>query len=133
MHLNFYGFMYKIDLQTFIKKNKLTQKGLAKILGVGQPFISQVIKGKSHLSSQKIESLLMAGIYDTSMIVELEGEEEVSSDTVTMSREVFNSIQQLVDTINSQQRTIESQQRVIEHSKGGTVLAEEDAANADVG
>ena len=124
--------MYKIDLQTFIKKNKLTQKGLAKILGVGQPFISQVIKGKSHLSTEKIEALLMAGIYDTSMIVEASAD-DIASDTVTMSREVFNSIQQLVDTINSQQRTIESQQRMIENSKGGYVQVEGDVANADVG
>ena len=49
--------MYKIDLQTFILKNKLTHKGLAKILGVGHPFISLVIKGKSHLSTEKIEAL----------------------------------------------------------------------------
>lgn len=124
--------MYKIDLQTFIKKNKLTQKGLAKILGVGQPFISQVIQGKSHLSTEKIEALLMAGIYDTSMIVEASAD-DVASDTVTMSREVFNSIQQLVDTINSQQRTIESQQRMIENSRGGSVQVEGDVANADVG
>lgn len=124
--------MYKIDLQTFIKKNKLTQKGLAKILGVGQPFISQVIKGKSHLSTEKIEALLMAGIYDTSMIVEACAD-DIASDTVTMSREVFNSIQQLVDTINSQQRTIESQQRMIENSKGGSVQVEGNVANADVG
>ena len=124
--------MYKIDLQTFIKKNKLTQKGLAKILGVGQPFISQVIKGKSHLSHQKIEMLIAAGIYDTSMIVKVDGDQ--ISDTVTMSREVFNSIQQLVETINSQQRTIESQQRVIENnSRGGTAQADENVANADVG
>ena len=124
--------MYKIDLQTFIKKNKLTQKGLAKILGVGQPFISQVIKGKSHLSTEKIEALLMAGIYDTSMIVEASAD-DIASDTVIMSREVFISIQQLVDTINSQQRTIESQQRMIENSKGGSVQVEGDVANADVG
>ncbi len=121
--------MYKIDLQTFIKKNKLTQKGLAKILGVGQPFISQIIKGKSHLSSEKIEFLLNAGEYDTSMIIE--AADDIPSDTVTMSREVFNSIQQLVDTISSQQRTIESQQRVIENSKGGTVQAEGVAVSAD--
>lgn len=121
--------MYKIDLQAFIKKNKLTQKGLAKILGVGQPFISQIIKGKSHLSSEKIEFLLNAGEYDTSMIIE--AADDIPSDTVTMSREVFNSIQQLVDTISSQQRTIESQQRVIENSKGGIVRVEEDAVSAD--
>ena len=121
--------MYKIDLQDFIKKNKLTQKGLAKILGVGQPFISQIIKGKSHLSSEKIEFLLNAGEYDTSMIIE--AADDIPSDTVTMSREVFNSIRQLVDTISSQQRTIESQQRVIENSKGGIVRAEEDVVSAD--
>ncbi len=121
--------MYKIDLQTFIKKNRLTQKGLAKILGVGQPFISQIIKGKSHLSSEKIEFLLNAGEYDTSMIIE--AADDIPSDTVTMSREVFNSIQQLVDTISSQQRTIESQQRVIENNKGGIVRVEEDAVSAD--
>ena len=97
--------MYKIDLQNFIKKNKLTQKGLAKILGVGQPFISQIIKGKSHLSSEKIEFLLNAGEYDTSMIMEVSAD-DLPSDTVTMSREVFDSIQKLIDTINSQQRTM---------------------------
>lgn len=124
--------MYKIDLQTFIKKNKLTQKGLAKILGVGQPFISQIIKGKSHLSSKKIEFLLNAGEYDTSMIMEVSAD-ETPSDAITMNREVFNSIQQLIDTISSQQRTIESQQRMIENSKGGSAQVEENVANADVG
>lgn len=74
----------------------------------------------------------MAGIYDTSMIVEASAD-DIASDTVTMSREVFNSIQQLVDTINSQQRTIESQQRMIENSRGGSVQVEGDVANADVG
>lgn len=124
--------MYKIDLQAFIKKNKLTQKGLAKILGVGQPFISQVIKGKSHMSSQKIEMLLTAGVYDTSMIVEVD-ELASPSDTVTMSRDVFNQIQQLIDTVNSQQRTIESQQRMIEKDKGGVAQVERCASSVDVG
>ena len=124
--------MYKIDLQAFINKNKLTQKGLAKILGVGQPFISQVIKGKSHMSSQKIEMLLTAGVYDTSMIVEVD-ELASPSDTVTMSRDVFNQIQQLIDTVNSQQRTIESQQRMIEKDKGGVVQVERCASSVDVG
>lgn len=122
--------MYKIDLQNFIKKNKLTQKGLAKILGVGQPFISQIIKGKSHLSSEKIEFLLNAGEYDTSMIMEVSAD-DLSSDTVTMSREVFDSIQKLIDTINSQQRTIESQQRMIENNVGGDAQEADPAGSAD--
>lgn len=122
--------MYKIDLQNFIKKNKLTQKGLAKILGVGQPFISQIIKGKSHLSSEKIEFLLNAGEYDTSMIMEVSAD-NLSSDTVTMGREVFDSIQKLIDTINSQQRTIESQQRMIENNVGGDAQEADPAGSAD--
>ena len=122
--------MYKIDLQNFIKKNKLTQKGLAKILGVGQPFISQIIKGKSHLSSEKIEFLLNAGEYDTSMIMEVSAD-DLPSDTVTMSREVFDSIQKLIDTINSQQRTIETQQRMIENNVGGDAQEADPAGNAD--
>lgn len=122
--------MYKIDLQNFIKKNKLTQKGLAKILGVGQPFISQIIKGKSHLSSEKIEFLLNAGEYDTSMIMEVSAD-DLPSDTVTMSREVFDSIQKLIDTINSQQRTIESQQRMIENNVGGDAQEADPAGSAD--
>lgn len=123
--------MYKIDLQAFIKKNKLTQKRVASILGVGQPFISQVIKGKAQLSPQRIEDLLMIEGYDTSMIVEVD-DATTSTDTVSMSREVFDSIQKLVDTINSQQRTIESQQRVIENGQGGCYAQEADpAGNAD--
>ncbi len=122
--------MYKIDLQNFIKKNKLTQKGLAKILGVGQPFISQIIKGKSHLSSEKIEFLLNAGEYDTSTIIEVSAD-DLPSDTVTMSREVFDSIQKLIDTINSQQRTIESQQRMIENNVGGDAQEADPAGSAD--
>ena len=122
--------MYKIGLQNFIKKNKLTQKGLAKILGVGQPFISQIIKGKSHLSSEKIEFLLNAGEYDTSMIMEVSAD-DLPSDTVTMSREVFDSIQKLIDTINSQQRTIESQQRMIENNVGGDAQEADPAGSAD--
>ena len=121
--------MYKIDLQAFIKKNKLTQKGVAAMLGVGQPFISQVIKGKANLSSQRIEDLLMIEGYDTSMIVEVD-DSTTSIDTVSMSREVFDSIQKLVETINSQQRTIESQQRMIENNVGGYAQEADSAGNA---
>lgn len=125
--------MYTIDLEEFIIKNNLTQQELADILGVSQPYINNVVKGKSKLSSKKILELLQAGKYDTSMIKEVKKNQNLADDSVTMSREVFNSIQQLVDTINSQQRTIESQQEELKTYRGGTVQKGEPAVNVDVG
>lgn len=125
--------MYTIDLEEFIIKNNLTQQELADILGVSQPYINNVVKGKSKLSSKKILELLQAGKYDTSMIKEVKKYPNLADDAVTMSREVFNSIQQLVDTINSQQRTIESQQEELKTYRGGTAQKGEPAVNVDVG
>ncbi len=125
--------MYTIDLEEFIIKNNLTQQELADILGVSQPYINNVVKGKSKLSSKKILELLQAGKYDTSMIKEVKKYSNLADDAVTMSREVFNSIQQLVDTINSQQRTIESQQEELKTYRGGTAQKGEPAVNVDVG
>ena len=125
--------MYTIDLEEFIIKNNLTQQELADILGVSQPYINNVVKGKSKLSSKKILELLQAGKYDTSMIKEVKKYSNLEDDAVTMSREVFNSIQQLVDTINSQQRTIESQQEELKTYRGGTAQKGEPAVNVDVG
>lgn len=125
--------MYTIDLEEFIIKNNLTQQELADILGVSQPYINNVVKGKSKLSSKKILELLQAGKYDTSMIKEVKKNQNLADDAVTMSREVFNSIQQLVDTINSQQRTIESQQEELKTYRGGTAQKGEPAVNVDVG
>ena len=110
--------MYNVDLEQFLKKNNLTQSELAEILGVSQGYLSQVNQGKSKLSKKNIRYLMECGKYDISMFREAE-KTRVSSDTVTMSREVFNSIQQLIDTINSQQRTIESQQQTIANNVGG--------------
>lgn len=124
--------MYTIDLEEFIIKNNLTQQELADILGVSQPYINNVVKGRSKLSSKKILELLQAGKYDTSMIKEVKKNQNLADDTVTM-REVFNSIQQLVDTINSQQRTIESQQEELKTYRGGTAQKGEPAVNVDVG
>ena len=57
--------MYTIDLEEFIIKNNLTQQELADILGVSQPYINNVVKGKSKLSSKKILELLQTGKYDS--------------------------------------------------------------------
>ena len=118
--------MYTIDLEEFIIKNNLTQQELADILGVSQPYINNVVKGKSKLSSKKILELLQAGKYDTSMIKDVKKNQNLADDTVTMSREVF-------ELICSQQRTIESQQAELKANRGGNVQKDEPAASADVG
>ena len=125
--------MYVIDLEKFLEKNNFTQKEFADLIGVNKNFISSIVKGKDKFPQKRIKALLDAGIYDTSMIKEVKKNPKMEDDTVTMSREVFNSIQQLVDTINSQQRTIESQQEMIKSSMGGTAQMDAPAASADVG
>ena len=118
--------MYTIDLEEFIIKNNLTQQELADILGVKQSHISNVVRGKSKLSSKRILELLQAGKYDTSMIKEVKKNQNLADDTITMSREVF-------DLIRSQQRTIESQQEELKTYRGGTAQKGEPAVNVDVG
>lgn len=126
--------MYTIDLEKFLEKNNLRNKDLAEFLGYkNSNMISMILRGQAKMPQIKIKTILNAGIYDTSMIKEVNKYPNQGKDTVTMSREVFNSIQQLVDTINSQQRTIESQQEMIKSSMGGTAQKVEPAASADVG
>lgn len=120
--------MYVIDLELFLRKNKLKQKELAEILGVTPNYISEVYKGKSKLSQKRIETILSKGTYDVSMIRDVKAVPSLSSDTVTMSREVF-------DLICSQQRTIETQQTTIDRlsqAQGGSVPEEDPVASADV-
>ncbi len=124
--------MYVIDLEKFLEKNNFNQKEFAELIGVNKNFISAIVKGKEKLPQKRIKTLLDAGIYDTSMIKEVKKNQNLADDTVTM-REVFNSIQQLVDTINSQQRTIESQQEELKTYRGGTAQKGEPAVNVDVG
>lgn len=126
--------MYVIDLEKFLEKNNFTQKQFADLIGVNKNFISSIVKGKDKFPQKRIKMLLDAGIYDTSMIKEVKKNPNLQeNDTVTMSREVFNSIQQLVDTINSQQRTIESQQETIKANMGGNAQVAGSAVSADVG
>ena len=125
--------MYVIDLEKFLEKNNFNQKEFAELIGVNKNFISAIVKGKEKLPQKRIKTLLDAGIYDTSMIKEVKKYSNLADDAVTMSREVFNSIQQLVDTINSQQRTIESQQEELKTYRGGTAQKGEPAVNVDVG
>ena len=90
--------MYVIDLEVFLRENKLKQKDVAEIIGVSANMISLILHGKAKMPQPKIQILLDAGIYKTSMIKWVK-KSRTSSDTVTMSREVF-------ELICSQQRTI---------------------------
>ncbi len=47
-----------IDLKAFRKANNLTQASVAKYLGVSEPFISQIEKGKNKLPNDKLEMLM---------------------------------------------------------------------------
>ncbi len=68
----------------------------------------------------------------------LNEEKKISEEQITMSREVFEKITQLIDTVCSQQGTIADQQRAIDRlttlveSKADARLAE-GARCADVG
>lgn len=129
-----YVIMYTIDLEKFLEKNNLRNKDLAEFLGYKNAnMISMILKGQTKMPQFRIKAILDAGIYDTSMIKEVKKYPNQGKDTVTMSREVFNSIQQLVDTINSQQRTIESQQETIKANMGGNAQVAGSAVSADVG
>ena len=116
--------MYVIDLEVFLRENKLKQKDVAEIIGVSANMISLILHGKAKMPQPKIQILLDAGIYKTSMIKWVK-KSRTSSDTVTMSREVF-------ELICSQQRTIESQQEELIANRGGCYAQEADpAGNAD--
>lgn len=47
-----------IDLKAFRKANNLTQASVAKYLGVSEPFISQIEKGRNKLPNDKLEMLM---------------------------------------------------------------------------
>ena len=119
--------MYTIDLEKFLEKNNLRNKDLAEFLGYkNSNMISMILRGQAKMPQIKIKAILNAGIYDTSMIKEVNKYPNQGKDTVTMSREVF-------ELICSQQRTIESQQEELKANRGGNVQKDEPAASADVG
>lgn len=101
--------MYRIDIKEFRLKNKLTQKQLATYFGIGQGFISQMENGINPIPEKYIRKILDDPKVDSSMVQVVEPISDVK-----MSREVFDKISQLIDTVCSQQETIAGQQRTIE-------------------
>ena len=100
--------MYKIDIKEFRRKNKLTQKQFAAYLGVGQGFVSQMENGINPIPEKYIRKILDDSTVDSSMIIV----ESLDSE-VKMSREVFDKMSRLIDTVCSQQGTIAGQQDLL--------------------
>lgn len=100
--------MYKIDIKEFRRKNKLTQKQFAAYLGVGQGFVSQMENGINPIPEKYIRKILDDSTVDSSMVIV----ESLDSE-VKMSREVFDKMSRLIDTVCSQQGTIAGQQDLL--------------------
>lgn len=100
--------MYKIDIKEFRRKNKLTQKQFAAYLGVGQGFVSQMENGINPIPAKYIRKILDDSTVDSSMVIV----ESLDSE-VKMSREVFDKMSRLIDTVCSQQGTIAGQQDLL--------------------
>lgn len=100
--------MYKIDIKEFRRKNKLTQKQFAAYLGVGQGFVSQMENGINPIPEKYISKILDDSTVDSSMVIV----ESLDSE-VKMSREVFDKMSRLIDTVCSQQGTIAGQQDLL--------------------
>ena len=89
-------------------KNKLTQKQFAAYLGVGQGFVSQMENGINPIPEKYIRKILDDSTVDSSMVIV----ESLDSE-VKMSREVFDKMSRLIDTVCSQQGTIAGQQDLL--------------------
>lgn len=101
-----------IDIKLFRKDNNLSQIELASILGCTQGFISSIERNKRPVPDNIITKLLSIGKFNTRHLIqensnELEEVKSNINDEVKMSREVFDVLKNLSETVLSQQRTIE--------------------------
>lgn len=101
-----------IDIKRFRKDNKLSQAELAAILGCTQGFISSIERNRRPIPDDIITKLISSKKYNTKHLTPEEDnvheEEKLNiKDDVTMSREVFDVLKNLSETVLSQQRTIE--------------------------
>lgn len=101
-----------IDIKLFRKDNNLSQIELASILGCTQGFISSIERNKRPVPDNIITKLLSIGKFNTKHLIqensnELEEVKSNINDEVKMSREVFDVLKNLSETVLSQQRTIE--------------------------
>lgn len=103
---------YMIDIKLFRKDNHLSQVELAEILKCSQGFISSLEQKRRPIPKNIITKLISENKYNTRYLVnnpkETSKNESIeTNDEVIMSREVFNVVKNLSETVLSQQRTIE--------------------------
>lgn len=99
-------------------KYQLRQVEVAEKIGVKNTYLSDVINGRSPLSELFSDKLIAAFSVSREYLNTGQGEvfeadkkeEQKPPETITMSREVFDQITKLTETILSQQRTIEMMQ-----------------------
>lgn len=101
-----------VDIKLFRKDNNLSQVELAEISGCTQGFISSLERKKRPVPDSIITKLISLEKYNIRYLVSNESQtsnKEVSkfNDEVKMSREVFDVLKNLSETVLSQQRTIE--------------------------
>lgn len=123
-----------IDIKQFRKDNKLSQVELAAILGCTQGFISSLERNRRPVPDEIITKLISSNKYNTKHLTqeihEIPDKRKLDvNDDVTMSREVFDVLKNLSETVLSQQRTIEHLH--IERKKE-PALQEESVKCADV-
>lgn len=122
-----------IDIKLFRKDNNLSQVELAKILECTQGFISSLEKKRRPVPDNIITKLISFNKYNTRYLVcdpnETRKEEKTeANDEVKMSREVFDVLKNLSETVLSQQRTIE---QISKEKEKRNVHLEENAECAD--
>ncbi len=95
----------------------LKQVEIAEKIGVKNTYLSDVINGRAPLSELFTDKLVTAFSVNKEYLNTGEGEmflgetkKNESKEIVSMSREVFDQITRLTETVLSQQRTIESMQ-----------------------
>ncbi len=100
--------MYSIDIKKFRKSNNMTQQMLADYFGVGQAFIANMEAGRDNVPEKYIRKILDDPAVDSSMV-----QIDNAEGDIIISREVFEKISQLIETVSSQQNTISDQNRTI--------------------
>lgn len=137
----------KERLIEFIKSQGLSQGKFEKRMNFSNGYVNSISKGIGGDKLQRIigefpqlnSDWLLYGRGNM-----LNNEKEVPAGNIEMSREVFDKISQLIDTVCSQQGTIADQQKLITEQhrtidrlttsvESGGVRSAEDAGCADVG
>lgn len=105
-----------IDIKAFRKRNKITQVELADYLGTTHGFISQVERGKSKLSEDKLEMLRnnkQGWVIDDileSEVAPKKNDMECLYDIIKQQQETIKTLQEIIRT---QSETIKQQSETI--------------------